>query len=173
MLPKSDKERYICNMAMSQFNIRVYGILINEKNQVLVTDELIKGKQITKFPGGGLEFGEGTLDCIKREFMEETKMEIEVIEHFYTTDFFQPSAFHKDHQIISIYYIVKPTSVFDILIKDKVFDFIQKLKYEQQFRWVSVKKISAEDFTLPIDKIVGDQIKKKYNGKTNAIKNPG
>jgi 8-oxo-dGTP diphosphatase len=155
-------------MAMGQFNIRVYGILINEKDQVLVTDELIKGKQITKFPGGGLELGEGTLDCIKREFMEETKMEIEVVEHFYTTDFFQPSAFHKDHQIISIYYIVKPVSVFDILIKDKVFDFVQRLKYEQHFRWVNLKKISAADFTLPIDKIVGEQLKKKYSTEKNA-----
>jgi 8-oxo-dGTP pyrophosphatase MutT (NUDIX family) len=53
------------------FNIRVYGILVNEEKKVLVSDELIRGSYITKFPGGGLEFGEGTRDCLQREFMEE------------------------------------------------------------------------------------------------------
>jgi|SRR3954465_1825046 8-oxo-dGTP diphosphatase len=148
-------------MSIKQFNIRVYGILINEKNQVLVTDELVKGKQITKLPGGGLEFGEGMLDCIKREFIEETNMSIEVIEHFYTTDFFQQSAFHKDHQIISIYYLVKPVSKFTIPIKEKIFDFKQQVDYEQHFRWIPLKDISGSDFTLPIDKIVGDMLATK------------
>ncbi len=104
-------------MSIKQFNIRVYGILINEKDQVLVADELVKGYQITKFPGGGLEFGEGTIDCLKREFMEEANMEVEVTAHFYTTDFFQQSAFHKDHQIISIYYLVTPVSEYTISVK--------------------------------------------------------
>ena len=56
---------------MKQFNLRVYGILINDQKQVLVSDEYIRGKHYTKFPGGGLEFGEGTRDCLAREFMEE------------------------------------------------------------------------------------------------------
>ena len=148
-------------MSIKYFNIRVYGILINEKNQVLVTDELVKGKQITKLPGGGLEFGEGMIDCLKREFMEETNMEVEVMEHFYTTDFFQQSAFHKDHQIISIYYLVKPVSQLTISVKEKIFDFKQEENYEQHFRWVSLKGISGNDFTLPIDKIVGDMLGRK------------
>ena len=50
---------------MKRFNIRVYGILINDRNELLVSDELIKGLQFTKFPGGGLEWGEGTMDCLK------------------------------------------------------------------------------------------------------------
>ena len=56
---------------MSRFNIRVYGILINDNKQVLVADEYIRGGMYTKFPGGGLEFGEGTRDCLKRELKEE------------------------------------------------------------------------------------------------------
>ena len=53
------------------FTIRVYGILVNQEKQVLVSDEKIRGEYYTKFPGGGMEFGEGTRDCLKREFMEE------------------------------------------------------------------------------------------------------
>jgi 8-oxo-dGTP pyrophosphatase MutT (NUDIX family) len=75
------------------FNVRVYGILLGENGQVLVTDELIRGAYITKFPGGGLEFGEGTRDCLKREFKEEMDLDVEVGDHLYTTDFFQMSAF--------------------------------------------------------------------------------
>ena len=89
------------------FNIRVYGLLINEQRQVLVSDEYIRGSYYTKFPGGGLELGEGTRDCLKREFKEEMDLEVEIGEHLYTTDFYQVSAFNTAHQIISIYYLVK------------------------------------------------------------------
>ena len=78
---------YICWM---RFNIRVYGLLI-EDGKVLVSDELIKGKGITKFPGGGLEFGEGTIEALKREFREELDTEIHIRRHYYTTDFYVPA----------------------------------------------------------------------------------
>src|SRR5437763_4335240 len=89
------------------FNIRVYGVLLNEKKQVLVSDEYIRGGYYTKFPGGGLELGEGTRDCLVREFKEEMGLSISVEDHLYTTDFYQVSAFNNEHQIISIYYHVK------------------------------------------------------------------
>ena len=89
------------------FNLRVYGILLGSNMEVLVSDEFIRGNKYTKFPGGGLEFGEGTRDCLKREFMEEMNLEVRVTEHLYTTDFFQMSAFNPEDQIISIYYRVK------------------------------------------------------------------
>ena len=89
---------------MHRFNLRVYGILINDKKQILVADEFIRGGLYTKFPGGGLEFGEGTRDCLKREFKEEMDLNVEVGDHLYTTDFFQMSAFNTQYQILSIYY---------------------------------------------------------------------
>src|SRR6476620_3341471 len=108
---------------MLRFNIRVYGILINEKKQVLVSDELIRGNYYTKFPGGGLEYGEGTRDCLKREFIEEMNLRVEVGEHFYTTDFFQQSAFNPDHQIISIYYLVHPLEDIKVQLSEVEFGF--------------------------------------------------
>ena len=90
------------------FNVRVYGILINEQQQVLVSDEYIRGAYYTKFCGGGLELGEGTIDCLKREFMEEMNLRVHVTAHLYTTDFYQRSAFNPAHQIISIYYYAHP-----------------------------------------------------------------
>lgn len=147
---------------MGQFNIRVYGLLINKNKQVLVSDERIKGMHITKFPGGGLEYGEGLIDCIKREFIEETNTPVEVVEHFYTTDFFQPSAFHKDHQIISVYYIVSASVELAVPVHTKQFDFTPGTLDAEAFRWIELSRISASDFTLPIDKLVGEMLQKKY-----------
>ncbi|MGQ0827473.1 MAG: NUDIX domain-containing protein [Bacteroidota bacterium] len=148
-------------MAIQKFNVRVYGILINARKQVLVTDELIKGHEITKFPGGGLEFGEGMIEGIIREFKEETNNEVEVLEHFYTTDYFQVSVYDPSHQIISVYYIVKPVGEFKIKTTQKMYDFDKRDTYSQTFRWIDLNSISEKDFTLPIDKIVGKMLKEK------------
>ena len=150
------------------FNLRVYGILINEERQVLVSDELIRGSYITKFPGGGLEFGEGTRDCLQREFMEEMNLKIETGEHIYTTDYFQLSAFNQEHQIISIYYFAKALEDIKVPLRSKPFDFDeQQLKvYEitketETFRFIDWGDFSEESVTLPIDKIVAGIIKEK------------
>ena len=102
---------------MPLFNVRVYGVLINEKKELLVSDEYIRGGLYTKFPGGGLEFGEGTRECLQREFMEEMNLRVEVGDHIYTTDFFQLSAFQPDQQIISIYYYVKPLEEINVPLR--------------------------------------------------------
>src|SRR5688572_29315638 len=104
------------------FNVRVYGILINNE-AVLITDEIHANKIITKFPGGGLQFGEGTHDCLKREFMEELAIEIEVQNHFYTVDFFQPSAFDASQQVISIYYFVENADADKIPVSTEKYKF--------------------------------------------------
>lgn len=52
------------------FTLRAYGLLLDQ-GRVLVSDELIRGQRITKFPGGGLEYGEGLKDCLVREVREE------------------------------------------------------------------------------------------------------
>ncbi len=146
---------------MPLFNVRVYGILINEKQQVLTGDLLIRGNYYTKFPGGGLEFGEGTRECLVREFREEMDLAVEVGDHIYTTDFFQQSAFHTDHQIISIYYYVKALEPIKVPLRSRPFDFDEKeMKiYEESgeietYRFIDLKEFSEESVSLPIDKVV-------------------
>ncbi len=138
---------------MYQFNVRVYGLLINEHQEILVSDEQEYGMQFTKFPGGGLEYGEGMTDGLKREFVEECNAEVEVISHFYTTDFFVKSAFN-DSQIISVYYLVKNINALDLNFKTKVFDFDGEGDVLQAFRWVKLNELREDDFTFPIDQYV-------------------
>jgi ADP-ribose pyrophosphatase YjhB (NUDIX family) len=151
------------------FNIRVYGILINEQKQVLVSDEFIRGNYYTKFPGGGLEFGEGTRDCLKREFMEEMNLLVEIGEHIYTTDFYQMSAFNPSHQIISIYYEAKalepikaPLRLNPFEFDERELDVYKQTGETETFRMIDWHLFSPETVSLPIDKVVADIVKRKY-----------
>ena len=151
---------------MPMFNIRVYGILQNVEGDVLVSDELIRGNQYTKFPGGGLEFGEGTRDCLKREFLEEMQLNVLVKEHLYTTDFFQMSAFNPEHQIISIYYRVEALEEIRVPLRTRLFDFdeSQMQVYRdtgetETFRFISWNSFSSDSVSLPIDKVVAGLLK--------------
>ena len=146
---------------MKQFTIRVYAIIINEKNEVLLSDEFVLSRKITKFPGGGLEFGEGTIDCLKRELKEETGQEIEIIKHIYTTDFFQPALHNPEIQVISIYYRAKFKDEIKFKISSKPFDFEVMKEGNQSFRFKLVSKLSENDLSLPIDKKVATIIKKE------------
>lgn len=148
------------------FNVRVYGILVNEQQQVLVSDEKIRGGLYTKFPGGGLEFGEGTRDCLKREFMEEMSLDVTIGSHIYTTDFFQMSAFNPEHQIISIYYFAHALEQIKVPLRSQPFDFDEdQLRiYEQKkeietFRFINWDQFTDESVTLPIDKVVARIVK--------------
>lgn len=148
------------------FTIRVYGILINDNRQVLVSDEHIRGHYYTKFPGGGLELGEGTRDCLKREFMEEMNLQVEVGDHLYTTDYFQMSAFNPADQIIAIYYFAKALEPITAPLRTIPFDFDEREKkmYEETsetetFRFINWEDFSPESVTLPIDKIAAGLVK--------------
>lgn len=146
-------------MNKNKFIIRVYAIII-ENNNILISDEYQLNMKMTKFPGGGLEFGEGPIDCIKRECLEEFGQEIEVIEHFYTTDFYQKALFYEDSQLISIYYLVKFKNKIVFKISDKPFDFNELKNGNQSFRWEKINNISENDITFPIDKLVLTKLKK-------------
>ncbi len=141
-------------MDPGSFNLRVYGIVINPADEVLLTDEYRFGLKMTKFPGGGLHFGEGIVDCLRREFREELGQDLLNITHFYTTEFFQSTALvSPPKQLISIYFNVELPAPDQVQVVNRVFDF-DEIEGAQTFRWVPLSKLSAADVTYPIDKHV-------------------
>ena len=137
------------------FNVRVYGLLIHD-NKILLSDEVYAGHHFTKFPGGGLQFGESTIDCLKREMQEEYNWGIIVKDHFYTTDFFVESIFKKQSQVIAIYYFfgVAEETVLN-------FETIKAVDDSGYLKWKSLNQLSVADVSFPIDKKVIELLKMK------------
>ena len=154
---------------IKHFNIRVYGLIINEDNEVLLTDEFQLGQKMTKFPGGGLRFGEGPADCLRREAMEEFGQEVEIVEHFYTTDFYQQSLFFKDHQLISIYYIIRFKMPVRFRISEIPFDFSDMKNGNQSFRWKKISQLSPDDLSFPIDQHVANLLKERFGSSVTSL----
>ncbi|MEQ8907971.1 MAG: NUDIX hydrolase [Vicingaceae bacterium] len=143
-----------------RFNIRVYGILINQQNQVLLSSENRKGFSFTKFPGGGLHWGEGIADCLKREWMEELGLEIKIKEHFYTTDFFQLSAFRENDQLLSIYYFIEKALAPHIQDGQIALDVEEGNTHH--FHWESLASLEESELSFPIDQKVIRKLKAQY-----------
>lgn len=145
------------------FVIRIYGIIVNNNNEVLLSDEYQLGMRMTKFLGGGLEFGEGTIEGLKREFREECNgQEIKNIIHFYTTDFYQTALFHENKQLLSIYYLAELADPIKFEISNKSFDFQDDKNGSQSFRWVKINSLNEDEITFPIDKFVTGKLKQQF-----------
>jgi ADP-ribose pyrophosphatase YjhB (NUDIX family) len=141
-------------MAILRFNIRAYFILYNDNEEILLSDELIAGKKYTKFPGGGVEFGEGIEDAIRREAMEELGQEVEIIQHIYTTGFFVESMFRPGDQVVSVYYQVQLLEAPKFRIATSKFDFDTDQHQTESFRWAKLASIHPNELSFPADKFL-------------------
>ena len=145
---------------MKKFNIRCYAIIINDNNEILLSDEFLGNHFFTKFIGGGLEFGEGTKDCVVREIKEEIGVEASVDELFYVNDFFQASAFNPNEQIVSFYFTVRAIDYHTIPISQDYQGTDQK---GERFRWLPIDQLNINDVTFPIDKEVVKKINRELD----------
>lgn len=139
---------------IEKFNIRVYALIVNQKKEILLADEDRFEMKMTKFPGGGLKPGEGTIDCLKREAKEEFGQEIEIIDHFYTTDFFQKALFFENQQLISIYYLARFKEKEQFRISSEPFDFDSNKSENLSFRYALINDLTENDLSFPIDRHV-------------------
>ena len=144
---------------MSKFNLRVYALLINEKQEILLSDENRFGKFFTKFPGGGVEHGEGIQDALFRELQEELHLEISGADFFYFNEFHQASAFDNSN-LIAFYYLIKINKKeLDLAIKQYTIPFYEE--HEKQ-RWIALNELNDSDLTFPIDRIVLEKLQKEF-----------
>lgn len=160
-IKRKDVYLLLMDSEIKRFNVRVYGLLINEGNEILLSSEQRDDFSFTKFPGGGLELGEGVLACLKREFKEELRINVEAIDHYYTTDFFQRSAFRKNEQIISIYYLIKSDEVHKV--KDGMEAYDVKDGDKHHLHWEKINDLSTKELTFPIDQFVLKRLKVDFN----------
>lgn len=119
----------------------VYGIYIEDGKLLVINKN--GGPYINRFdlPGGSLEEGEALSEAMKREFLEETGLEIEIEENLGVIDFKLPWLWKEftDVHHIAVYYFVRKTG--------------GKIKITEQFEgqdslgavWVSEKDVSLDN----------------------------
>jgi len=136
---------------IDKINVRIYACAVKD-SKVLTLFEEYAGQPLLKFPGGGLEFGEGLTDCLHREFDEELNVKIEILEHLYTQEDFLVSRFRENEQLLTIYYLVKIANEEDFLILDPCIEKAEWLPIDTEIN----------PFTLPVDRIVFEKLKEKF-----------
>lgn len=143
-----------------QFRPSVYGILI-EENKILMSRQW----DGYDFPGGGIEIDETIEEALKREFHEETGIQVEPIMPIHSeTDFFNPDYTDKYKgqfwNCIMIYYLVKKTG--GELSTENFCD--TELEYADMPEWMELDKIYNSKFFNSVDSVKliekGSQLKK-------------
>ena len=133
---------------LNAFTIRIYGVLV-ENNKLMRLKEPYWGEILYKLPGGGLEYGEGTLECLARELKEELNLELDTAELFYVQEDFIRSKFKGNEQLFTVYYKITCKNITDLKIIDKNIE---------EVNWIDLNELSPDLMTLPVDKIVVEKL---------------
>lgn len=136
---------------IDKINVRIYATVLKDR-KVLALQEEYAGDQLLKFPGGGLEFGEGAIECLEREFEEELNLKIKNVQHLYTQENFLVSRFRENEQLLTIYYLAAIVDETDLLIRDACIEKIE---------WISLDT-EENPFILPVDKVVFELLKTRF-----------
>ena len=143
---------------MARFNLRVYALILNEFDEILLSDECRFGTFFTKFPGGGVETGEGIKDALFRELKEELSLSLTDADFFYVNEFHQLSAFDQSN-LVAFYYRIKLKR--HELPYDETYQIPFAVEQEKQ-RWLSLQELESNALTFPIDKIVLEKLKADF-----------
>jgi 8-oxo-dGTP diphosphatase len=69
---------------------RACGILVKDERLLMINHKSLTAGDFWSPPGGGIEFGETAKSCLKREFLEETGLEIDVLDFLFVCEFIRP-----------------------------------------------------------------------------------
>jgi 8-oxo-dGTP diphosphatase len=69
---------------------RVNGVLIQEDRILMIKHNMGNGKYFWNVPGGGMKFGSSSTENLKREFIEETGLEISIDNFLCTYEYLKP-----------------------------------------------------------------------------------
>ncbi len=131
------------------FRPSVYGVLFKE-NKILLS----KQWDGYDFPGGGINIDETIEEALKREFIEETGLEVELLQPIYCqTSFFKPTHSkghkHENWNCPLIYYLVK--EVGGQISKDNLDE--EEQEYADLPEWIDIKVADKLKYLNSIDSV--------------------
>lgn len=147
---------------LKQMIVRVYGFLLNDEGEILISDEFHYGMRMRKLPGGGLQLGEGAAQTLRRELMEEMDVDLLPSRLVHTTDSFIRSVFNPAHQVMGVYYHV-PVQDRSLIARFKVEPAAASNNGDVFFSWSRVEALSPVDFTFPMDQEAWGVFKRQYD----------
>jgi 8-oxo-dGTP pyrophosphatase MutT (NUDIX family) len=89
----------------SRFRVGAYGLLI-EEGRILITRTKTRTGILQNFPGGALELGEGALEALRREFLEETGLRVRPGALAHASESFFRSRDYPENQLVKLYWLV-------------------------------------------------------------------
>lgn len=118
-----------------KMRVRVCGICIKDDALLLVRHaKTIANKAFWVPPGGGLTYGESMNEALKREFLEETGLEVNVTRFLFVNEFLRPPL-----HAVEFFFEVKPVGGTLITGTDPEAGAEQQLI--EQVQWLTVKEI--------------------------------
>jgi 8-oxo-dGTP diphosphatase len=76
---------------------RVNGVLIEKDRLLMVKHRMGNGRFLWSVPGGGMNFGSSAPENLKREFLEETGLEISVEKYLFVHEYLNPPLHAMEH----------------------------------------------------------------------------
>lgn len=123
----------------NKLRVRVCGICVDKDCLLMINHHGINESDFWSPPGGGLQFGETAETCLKREFLEETGLEIQIHQFQFICEFIRLPL-----HAIELFFLVHMKrgnlmKGFDPEMKDK--QIIRDVKF---MPWVEIDRLSTE-----------------------------
>jgi len=124
----------------NQLRLRVCGICQVKNKILLVNHSGLNENNFWAPPGGGLQFGESAEACLKREFLEETGLEVEIRDFLFACEFI-----HSPLHAVELFFLTSLKGGVlkkghDPELKDK--QIIEDVKF---FSWTEIERLQAEE----------------------------
>ncbi len=153
-LTDEDIGEKIINMENPKLRLGARGIVIREDGKIAIFNKSNKNEY--KLPGGGIEGDEKPEEAFKREVLEETGCEIEIIKKLGTTEEYKSIDNFKQISHIFIGKVLKDTKQLNVTRKEK--DEGAKLLWKTPER-------ALELITSCFDKLVASKYESIYSTK--------
>jgi 8-oxo-dGTP pyrophosphatase MutT (NUDIX family) len=101
-----DHRTDMADTGIQRFRPAIYGVLI-QAGRVLLVRAPRTFLGVVGFPGGGIEPGEAPLDALRREFVEETGLEVEPVRVLWATNKLHRARLNPTQQLIATHWEVR------------------------------------------------------------------